>query len=99
MSKFIILAAVGLAATLAAPGAFAQSRPAGGAVTVSRGAVVATPGRPTVVERKPIRPRGDDDSHLRERLRNACFNEPNPPAPLCRRGFGEGPNAGPRTGG
>ena len=88
--------AAALTVAMAAP-AHSQSRPT--VLAPSRGAVTATPGRPTVVERKPIRPRGDDDSHLRERLRNACFNEPNPPAPLCRRVFGDGPNAGTRTGG
>lgn len=60
--------------------------------------VVVTPGRPTVIDREPVRPRGErgdrgdrgaDGEHLRERLRNACFNDPNPPAPLCRRVFGD----------
>ena len=51
-----------------------------------------------MVERKPIRP-GDDDSHLRRRLHNACFNEPNPPVPLCRRVYGDHDGPGTRTGG
>ena len=97
MSKLIMLAAATL--LLAAPAAQAQ-RAAGGPVTVSpvRGGVTAVPGRPIVTERKPIRP-GGDDSHLRERLRNACFNEPNPPVPLCRRVFGDHDGPGTRTGG
>jgi hypothetical protein len=94
MSKLMLLAAVSLAVTAIAPVASAQASRPGSTVTVSpvRGGVTATPGRPTVVDRVPIRPhrRGDDDrdGNLRERLRNACFNDPNPPVPLCRRVFG-----------
>ena len=98
MSKLIMLAAA--AVVLAAPAAPAQVRAPGGAVTLSpvRGGVTAVPGRPIVVERKPIRP-GDDDSHLRRRLHNACFKEPNPPVPLCRRVYGDHDGPGTRTGG
>ena len=100
MSKLIMLAAA--AVVLAAPAAPAQVRQAGGAVTVSpvRGGVTAVPGRPVVVDRKPIRPGdGGDDSHLRRRLHNACFNDPTPPVPLCRRVFGDHEGPGTRTGG
>ena len=59
---------------------------------VTPGRPVVVDGRPTVIDRRPERPdrrRGDDDSHLRRRLHNACFNSPEPPSPLCRRVFGD----------
>ena len=103
MSKLMILAAVAMTAAMAAAEAGAQSSRPGSGVTISpaRGGVTATPGRPTVAERVPIRPRGGDDGdgHLRRRLRNACFNDPTPPVPLCRRVFGDhGADRRPRTG-
>jgi len=67
--------------------------PSRGAITPMRGIVSVTPGRPTVVEGRPIRPGGDDGGNLQARLRNACFNEPNPPATICRRYFGDGAGA------
>lgn len=97
MSLGRVLALTALAATLIAPAAQAQTtRPLDTRLDRAR-PVTVTPGRPTVVDRGVVRPRGDrgerggdrGDDHLRERLRNACFNEPNPPAPLCRRVFGD----------
>ena len=107
MSKLMILAAVAMTAAMASAEAGAQSSRPGSGVSVSpfRGGVTATPGRPTVAGRVPIRPRGDDDNpNLRKRLRNACFNEPNPPVPLCRRVYGDHgadnrPDRRPRTDG
>lgn len=94
IGKVLVLGA--FAALLAAPNVQAQSLQRGGAQLDRGRPIVVTPGRPTVVDRQPIRPRGDrGDSHLRERLRNACFNDPTPPVPLCRRVYGNR-GAGPR---
>lgn len=91
MSIGRVLALGAFAVLIAAPTAQAQRLQPGGEPLNRGRPVVATPGRPTVVDRQPVRPRGDrGDSHLRERLRNACFNDPTPPVPLCRRVFGDG---------
>ena len=95
--KVAALAAV-VAAAMATSTAQAQDARRGTAVTAG-GPVRVAPGRPMVIDREPVRPRGERRDrpdrgaehypHLRERLRNACFNDPNPPVPLCRRVFGE----------
>jgi len=94
--RVLALSAAAGVAALATSAAQAQDARPGRPITAPTrfdrgGPIVVTPGRPTVVDRDRIRPRGDrGDSHLRERLRNACFNDPNPPVPLCRRVFGPG---------
>jgi hypothetical protein len=95
MSLGRVLALGALTVALTAPVAQAQTLQPGGARLDRGRPVVVTPGRPTIVDRQPVRPRGErgDDDHLRERLRNACFNEPNPPSPLCRRVFGDHPGS------
>lgn len=95
MSLGRALALAGLAVVLMAPVAQAQTLQPGGARLDRGRPVVVTSGRPTVVDRQPVRPRGErgDDDHLRERLRNACFNDPSPPSPLCRRVFGDHPGS------
>lgn len=100
MSIGRVLALGAFAVLLAAPAAQAQSLQPGGARLDRGRPLVVSPGRPTVVDREPIRPRGErgdrrHGSHLRERLRNACFNDPTPPVPLCRRVYGNH-GAGPR---
>lgn len=93
MSLGRLLALSALTATLLAPAVQAQTtRPTETRLDRVR-PVTVTPGRPTVVDRGDGRDRGErgdrGGDHLRERLRNACFNEPNPPAHLCRRVFGD----------
>jgi hypothetical protein len=101
ISRILVLSAAAAVAALATSVAQAQDGrpgrpfPAGPPRIDRGGPVVVTQGRPTVVDRQPVRPRGErgDNDHLRERLRNACFNEPNPPSPLCRRVFGDHPGS------
>ena len=98
--RVLALSAAAGVAALATSAAQAQDARPGRPVTtvgptrIDRGGpIVVTPGRPTIVGRGELRPRGNrgdrGDSHLRERLRNACFNDPTPPVPLCRRVFGD----------
>ena len=89
MSKLRYLALSGAFALVAAVPVYAQPRPTvapagGGAIAVRPTQV--TPGR---VDIAPIRPHRDPPNHLQERLRNACFNSPNPPVEICRRYFGD----------
>ena len=93
MSKLKSLAFSGLFAV-----ACFAAIPAEAQVTVQRGGPSVAAGRPVVVRADPVRPdrpdrdrpdRRRDHSNLEERLRNACFNSPNPPVEICRRYFGD----------
>jgi hypothetical protein len=91
--KSLALSGVFAAACFAAVPAEAQ-------VVLQRGGTTVTAGPATVTRLDPIRPDRDrpdrdrpdrrhDHSNLEERLRNACFNSPNPPVQICRRFFGD----------
>ncbi|MBL8770146.1 MAG: hypothetical protein JNK30_02090 [Phenylobacterium sp.] len=98
LKRLALAAVAGLALTASAQAQTATSgsgstADAGGRVTTVRPTAVS-PGRPMPVDRREVRPgRGDGadrgGDHFRDRLRNACFNDPNPPISLCRRVFGD----------
>jgi hypothetical protein len=50
--------------------------------------------RPTPTPGPVVRPfvPADPGGHERQRLRRACFGSETPPAPLCRRVFGDDPD-------
>ena len=100
MSKSITLALAGTFALVAVAPVLAQGRTPAVATVAARAPVVAVPVAPPAVRPgslrvdparpEPIRPGGDQDGALQQRLRNACFNSPNPPIVICRRYFGDG---------
>lgn len=98
MSRHLLIAALAVSTGLSTPlivqAQLRQAQPARQSVQPARPAapVARVPVQPGPVVRGPVAvrpvPKTPDPQIERARLRNACFNTPNPPPALCRRVFG-----------